>query len=116
MIRAIFTVWFLIIFSMCTLSYYAQTKLDGKGIFTTVKGPYGTCNTCHKDGGSAGRWDPEEKVVSADGTVKIPSLKGIGKSRTPEQLAKAIKLMKIKYKVPVTDSDMKPLVNYLSKL
>lgn len=99
-----------------TGAYFASEPLSSKNIFTTVKGPYGSCNTCHPNGGSAGRWDSEAKEISDDGDKVIPSLKGIGKKKTPEQIERAIKLVSTKYKVPVNDEQIKALVDYVSRL
>ena len=116
MVRAIFTIWFLIIFFAFTQAYFAENKLSTKDIFYSVKGPYGSCNTCHPGGGTAGRWDNESKEISDDGDKVIPSLKGIGKKKTPEQIEKAIKLVSTKYKVPVSDEQIKTLVDFVSGL
>lgn len=99
-----------------TRAYYAEETLSGKDIFYKVKGPYGSCSTCHPGGGTAGRWDSEYKEISDDGDKVIPSLKGIGKKKTPEQIERAIKLVSIKYKVPVTNEQIKSLVDYVSGL
>ena len=98
-----------------TKVYYAEETLSGKDLFYKVKGPYGSCSTCHPNGGSAGRWDSEAKEISDDGDKPIPSLKGIGKKKSPEQIEKIISLMKSKYKVPIQDSEIKALVNYVSE-
>ena len=97
-----------------TNTYLAETS--GKDIFTMVKGPYGSCNTCHPAGGSAGKWDSEFQEISEDGDRKIPTLKGIGKKKTPDQLENIIKVMMTKYKVPVKAAQLKALVDYVSKL
>ena len=99
-----------------TRTYYAKETLFGKDIFYKVKGPFGSCSTCHPSGGSAGRWDSEAKEISDDGDKVIPSLKGIGKKKSPEQIERAIKLVSIKYKVPVNDEQIKALVDYISGL
>ena len=99
-----------------TRTYSAQETLSGKNVFYKVKGPYGSCSTCHPGGGSAGRWDNEAKEVSDDGDIIIPSLKGIGKKKDPEQLERAIKFISTKYKVPVNNEQIKALVNYVSGL
>ena len=114
--KVFFTIWFLFILLAFTRSYLAETPLSGKDIFYKVKGSYGSCSTCHPNGGSAGRWDNEYKEISDDGDKVIPSLKGIGKRKTPEQIEKAIKLVSIKYKVPVNDAQIKLLVDYVSGL
>ena len=116
MLKAIFTIWFLIILITFTRGYLAKETLSSKDIFYKVKGPYGSCNTCHPNGGTAGRWDSEYKEISEDGDKVIPTLKGIGKKKTPEQIEKAIKLVSTKYKVPVTEDEIKALVDYVSKL
>lgn len=99
-----------------TRAYYAEETLSGKDIFYKVKGPFGSCNTCHPNGGTAGRWDSEYKEISDEGDKVIPDLKGIGKKKTPEQIEKAIKLVSTKYKVPVTEEQIKALVEYVSGL
>ncbi|MBI3590048.1 MAG: hypothetical protein HY094_01560 [Candidatus Melainabacteria bacterium] len=116
MIKTIFLIWFLIIFMAFTQAYFAESTLSGKDIFSKVKGPYGTCNTCHPGGSSAGRWDSEAKEISDDGDKKIPEIKGIGKKKSPEQLEKIIVLMRNKYKVPIQDDQMKMLIDYISNL
>lgn len=116
MIRLLFTIWILIALLSFSTSYLAQTNLSGKDIFYKVKGPYGSCNTCHPNGGTVGRWDSEYKEISDEGDKVIPSLKGIAKKKTPEQIEKAIKLVSTKYKIPVTDEQIKILVDYVSKL
>lgn len=116
MIKTIFLISFLILLAAFTQVYLAQTNLSGKDIFYKVKGPYGSCSTCHPNGGTAGRWDSEYKEISDEGDKVIPSLKGIGKKKTPEQIEKAIKLVSTKYKVPVTDEQIKALVNYVAGL
>ena len=57
-----------------------------------------------------------ECVNSDDGDKLIPSLKGIGKKKEPEQIEKAIKLVSTKYKVPVNNEQIKALVDYVSGL
>ncbi len=94
----------------------AENQLPGKDLYSKIKGPYGSCNTCHPNGGSAGRWDSEFNEISDDGDKVIPSLKGIGKKKTPEQLEKIIGLMKTKYKIPIQNSQIKSLVDYLLTL
>ena len=114
--KLIFALFILIFSFALTDICFAQTKLTGKDIYYKVKGPYGSCNTCHPGGGTAGRWDSEYKEISSDGDKVIPSLKGIGKKKTPEQLEKIIVLMRSKYKVPIQDSQIKALANYISGL
>ena len=115
-IKITLTAWILIFLVSFTSAYLASEPLSGKDIFYTVKGPNGSCSTCHPGGGTAGRWDSEAKEISDDGDKVIPSLKGIGKKKTPEQIEKAIKLVSTKYKVPVTDAQIKALVDYVSGL
>lgn len=97
-------------------AYFAQETISAKDIFYKVKGPYGSCNTCHPNGGTAGRWDTEFKEISDDGDKVIPALKGIGKKKTPEQIEKAIKLISTKYKVPVNELQIKALTEYVAGL
>jgi len=116
LIKIILTLWILILLISFTSTYFASESLSGKDIFYKVKGPYGSCNTCHPGGGSAGRLDSETKEISDDGDKPIPSLKGIGKKKTPEQIEKIISLMKSKYKIPIQNSEIKALVDYVSGL
>ena len=116
MARTIFLICFLILLGVFTQVYFAAETFSGKDIFCKVKGPFGSCSTCHPGGGSAGRWDSEAKEISDDGDKVIPSLKGIGKKKSPEQIEKIISLMKSKYKVPIQDSEIKALVDYVSRL
>ncbi len=99
-----------------TRSYYAKETLSGKDIFYKIKGPYGSCSTCHPGGGSAGRLDSETKEISDDGDKLIPSLKGIGKKKDPEQIEKAVKLFRTKFKIPVKDDQIQALVDYVLNL
>ncbi len=115
-IRLLLTICFLMILISFTTAYYAEETLSGKDIFHAVKGPHGSCVACHPGGGSAGRLDSETKEISDDGDKVIPSLKGIGKKKTPEQIERAIKLVSTKYKVPVNDAQIKALVDYVSGL
>lgn len=115
--KTLYVVLIIPILALVFNSYYlAETNLSGKDIFYKVKGPYGSCSTCHPNGGTAGRWDSEFNEISDDGDKVIPSLKGIGKKKTPEQIEKAIKLVSTKYKVPVNEEQIKALVNYVSSL
>ncbi len=111
--KTILTLWVLILLISFTSTYLASEPLSGKDIFYKVKGPHGSCVTCHPGGGSAGRWDSDAKEISDDGDKVIPSLKGIGKKKDPEQIEKAIKLVSTKYKVPVNDAQIKALVDYV---
>ena len=114
--KTIFAICFLIILITFTRGYLAKETLSGKDIFSTVKGSYGSCNTCHPNGASAGRWDSEYLEISADGDKVIPSLKGFGKKKTPEQVEKAVRLFSIKFKVPVKNDQIKALAEYVSSL
>jgi len=110
-------VLFVLIFSFIFANIcFAQTDLTGKDIFYKVKGPLGSCSTCHPGGGSAGRWDSEAKEINNDGDRLIPSLKGIGKKKSSEQIEKIIRFVSTRYKVPVNDKQIKALVNYVSGL
>ena len=113
-IKIFFT--FLFFFLLLTTPYVAEEIKSGRDIFYSVKGPFGSCSTCHPNGGSAGRWDSEYKEISDDGDKVIPSLKGVGKKKTKEEIEKAIKIVSTKYKVPVNDEQIKALVDYVSKL
>lgn len=114
--KLVFALFVLSFFFISINTCFAQTDLTGKNIFYKVKGPYGSCNTCHPNGGTAGRWDSEAQEISNDGDRLIPSLKGIGKKKSSEQIEKIIKFVSTRYKVPVNDKQIKALVNYVSGL
>lgn len=113
--RIMFATGVLMILFTFSGSYLAQTPTTGKDLFTNVKGPYGSCNTCHPAGGTAGRWDSAAKKVSKTEGKVIPSLKGIGKKAAPERLVVLTKLMKNTYKIPLTTEQVELVADYIAK-
>ena len=97
-------------------SISAKNEHPGKIIFYSVKGKYGTCNTCHTNGDTALRWNMETMSVDPEEGRKIPSLKGIGERKDPEQIERSIKLMQKLFEFKLTDEQIKDLVDYISTL
>ena len=104
-----------ILFSFCLNSLFAK-EMTGKEIFLNVKGKFGSCNTCHPGGNTAGRWDFENSEISADDGKKIPSLKGLGKRKNPEQVERSIKLMMKWFEFKLTDEQVTKLAEYVATL
>ena len=94
----------------------AKTELPGKAIFYNSKGKFGTCNTCHSNGGSAGRFDPTIGQISQDEGRKIPSLKGIGSRKEPDQIQRDVELMKKMFGFKLTNEQIKQLTDYVTTL
>ena len=95
----------------------AKPDLAGKNLFYNLKGKNGiTCNTCHPGGGSAGRWDPRSQAIDPDEGRKIPSLKCIGKKKSPEQIQRSIELMKKMFGFKLTGIQMEQLTEYVGTL
>jgi len=97
-------------------SFATDSSLAGKDLFYNLKSKNGTCNTCHPGGRSAGRWNPTTKEISQDEGKKIPSLKGIGKKKNPEQIQRSIELMKKMSGFKLTNEQMEQLVEYVGTL
>ena len=97
---------------------FAESSPPGKNLFYNSKSKYGSCNSCHKDGGSAGRFDVSKGIVTTpeEEGKKIPSLKGIGKKKSHEQIVKNIKYMKKMFKFELSEKDIEELANYVSTL
>ncbi len=95
---------------------FAKSDLPGKEIFYTAKGKYGSCNNCHVGGGSGGRWNFETQHIDTDEGKKIPVLKGIGKRKNPEQIERAIGLMKRLFNFKLTDEQISQLAEYLGTI
>lgn len=95
---------------------FAKDDLPGKQIFYTSKGKFGTCNYCHANGASAGRFDPATGELSEDEGRKIPSLKGIGKRKDLEQIQRSVGSMRKMFGFKLTDEQVKQLTNYVSTL
>ncbi len=92
----------------------AKEELPGKTIFYNVKGKFGTCNYCHSNGGSAGRFDVATGQVSEDEGRKIPSLKGIGKRKDSDQIQRSIESMRKMFGFKLTEEQVNQLVDYVS--
>ena len=106
---------FFFLFAFCLSSLFAK-EMTGKEIFYNVKGKFGSCNHCHSGGGSAGRWDFENSEISADEGKKIPSLKGLGKRKNPDQIERSIGLMMKWFKFKLTDEQITKLTEYVATL
>ncbi len=92
----------------------AKADLPGKTIFYNSKGKFGSCNTCHTNGSSAGRYDPTTGQISEDEGKKIPCLKGIGKRKEPDIIIKDIELMKKMFGFKLTNEQVKQLAEYIA--
>lgn len=100
------------VFNFC----FAKLDLPGKTIFYNEKGKFGSCNTCHTNGGSAGRYNPATGEISEDEGKKIPSLKGIGEKKEPDQIKKDIEYMKKIFAFKFSDEQINQLVEYVETL
>ena len=65
---------------------FAKSDPPGKNLFYNSKGKYGSCNHCHRNGTSVGRWNFETEQIDQEEGRKIPVLKGIGKRKDKEQI------------------------------
>lgn len=104
-----------LLFAFCFNSLFAK-ELTGREIFYSAKGKPGSCNTCHPGGASAGRWDFENNEISSEDGKKIPSLKGIGKRKSPEQIERSVKLMMKWFSFKLTDEEITKLAEYVGTL
>lgn len=95
---------------------FAKEELPGKTIFYNEKGKFGSCNICHTNGGSAGRYNPATGEISEDEGKKIPSLKGIGKRKEPDEIKKDIEYMKKLFAFKLSDEQINQLVEYVETL
>ncbi len=95
---------------------FAKDDLPGKQIFYTSKGKFGSCNYCHANGTSAGRFDPATGEISEDEGRKIPSLKGIGKKKDLEQIQRSVESMRKMFGFKLTNEQVKQLTDYVSTL
>ena len=97
---------------------YGESELPGKHLFYNSKSKYGSCNYCHKDGGSAGRFDVSRGVITTpeDEGKKIPSLKGVSKRKNHEQIVKTINYMKKMFTFELSEKDIEELADYVSTL
>lgn len=107
----------LILFASFCFNYiFAKTELSGKELFYTIAGKYGSCNHCHRNGDSAGRWDFEYEKISSEEGRKIPSLKGVGKRKDQDQIQRSIKLMQKLFGFKLTDEEISRLSEYIGTL
>ena len=108
---------FLIIaYFLLTISCSIAKDLPGKDLFYNSKGKHGSCNHCHVNGNSAGRWDFEIQKIDEEDGKKIPSLKGIGKRKDEEQIIRSIHLMKKMFSFRLTDEQISQLAEYVGTL
>lgn len=105
---------FILFLSLLVSSSSAKADLPGKTIFYNSKGKFGSCNACHTNGGSAGRYDPLTGEISEDDDKKIPSLKGIGKRKESDIILKDIELMKKMFGFKLTNEQVKQLAEYIA--
>ena len=105
---------FVAIFSFNSSS--AKPDLPGKYLFYNSKGKFGSCNHCHSIDGSNRRWNPESGLLDKEEGRKIPSLKGVGKRKEPEQIERSIQLMKKMFDFKLTNEQISQLVEYLGTL
>ena len=94
----------------------AKTDLSGKDLFYNSKGKYGSCNHCHANGGSAGRWNFENEKIDEDEGRKIPVLRGIGKRKNQDQIERSIQLMRKLFSFKLTEQEISQLAEYLGTL
>jgi cytochrome c553 len=109
---------FIILFLLSSLTSQSLSKsnLPGKDLFYHSKGKFGSCNYCHSLDGSSRRWNSETKSIDQEEGRKIPSLKGIGKRKEPEQIERSIQMMKKMFDFKLTDEQISQLVEYLGTL
>ena len=94
----------------------ASDDLPGKNIFYNSKGKYGSCNHCHRNGGSAGRWNFTTESIDIEEGRKIPVLKGIGKRKDSDQIERSIHLMQKLFGFKLTNEQISQLVEYVGTL
>lgn len=109
---------FLLIFftGFCFNNISAEENLAGKDLFYKAKGKFGSCNTCHPGGNSAGRWNFETSEIDPEEGKKIAVLKGIGKKKKIDQIERSIKLMKKWFDFKLTDEEISRLAEYVATL
>ena len=111
----IFILALFIISTTCEFSLYAS-NLPGKDLFYNSKGRYGSCNHCHRNGASAGRWNFETQSIDQEEGRKIPSLKGVGKRKDQDQIQRSIQMMRKMFDFKLTDEQISQLAEYLGTL
>ena len=109
-----FIIFLLFCLSISELS--AKSNLPGKSLFYNSKGKYGSCNHCHINGASAGRWNFETQSLDQEEGRKIPVLKGIGKRKDQDQIQRSIQMMRKLFDFKLTDEQISQLAEYLGTL
>ncbi len=107
---------FFIIVGINKSPLHAKSDLPGKSLFYNSKGKYGSCNHCHKNGASAGRWNFETQSLDQEEGRKIPVLKGIGKRKDQDQIQRSIQMMRKLFDFKLTDEQISQLIEYLGTL
>lgn len=108
---------FLLLFIFSFFSHLpAKSDLPGKYLFYNSKGKFGSCNHCHSIDGSSRRWNSETQLIDKEEGRKIPSLKGVGKRKEPEQIQRSIQMMKKMFGFQLTDEQISQLVEYLGTI
>lgn len=95
---------------------FAVELPKGKNLFYNSKGKYGSCNHCHINAGSAGRWDFQTEEISQEEGKKIPILKGIGKRKEQEQIERSIQMMKKWFGFKLSNEEIEQLAEYVGTL
>lgn len=85
---------------------------EGKEIFFSRKGTYGTCATCHPGGGTAGKWDAKTKTIGNIGK-KIPDLHGISSRRTLDQTRRLASLYAKEFEIKLSAAEIEDVVMWL---
>lgn len=85
---------------------------EGKDIFFSRQGTYGTCATCHPSGGSAGNWDSKTKTIGKVGK-KIPDLHGISSRRSLDQTRRLVALYAKDFGIPLNKEETEDVVMWL---
>ena len=106
----------LLAFSFLFYPLDAKSDLPGKNLFYHSKGKFGSCNHCHSLDGSSRRWNFETQSIDSEEGRKIPSLKGIGKRKEPEQIQRSIQMMRKMFDFKLTDEQISQLVEYLGTI
>jgi len=115
--KIFYPLFIIIIIVLFSLNYsFAESKSKGEDLFFNTKGKFGACNHCHKNGGSAGRWDFDSEQLDKETGKKIPSLKGISERKDQDQIARMIKYMTKLFDFKLTDEEIEELTKYITTL
>lgn len=107
----------LVFFILCTQNLlFAKQELPSKELFYNSKSKYGSCNHCHRNGASAGRWNFGTEQIDQEEGRKIPVLKGVGKRKDKDQIERSIKLMRKLFDFKLNDEEISQLAEYVSSL